>query len=205
MHPSSSPSSNILYIYERLGDKWLADRQRASFPESRWLDRFAQLAAPGSRILDLGCGAGAPVARYLIERGFAVTGIDGSAKMIERCRAWCPEGDWRVVDMRTLSLAQQFHGIIAWDSFFHLARADQRHMFPLFREHSRAGAPLLFNSGPRDGEAIGDLYGEPLYHSSLAPAEYRALLAHNGYEVRAHVAEDAECGGRTVWLAQRGG
>ena len=60
----------------------------------------------------------------------------------------------------------------------------------------------MFTSGPAHGEAIGSYKGEPLYHASLDAAEYRALLNANGFEVVAHVVEDPDCGGHTVWLAQ---
>jgi len=36
---------------------------------------------------------------------------------------------------------------------------------------------------------------------SLGPAEYEHLLVTNGFVVRAYVAQDAECGDHTVWLA----
>jgi hypothetical protein len=49
---------------------------------------------------------------------------------------------------------------------------------------------------------MGQLRGEPLYHASLDPNEYRALLDAHGFDVVAHVIEDSTCGGRTVWLAQ---
>ena len=105
--------------------------------------------------------------------------------------------------MRCLALGRTFDGLIAWDSFFHLRAVDQRTMFPIFTAHAAPGAALMFTSGPAAGEAIGTFHGEALYHASLDPAEYRALLAANGFDVVAHVAEDAECGGHTVWLAQR--
>ena len=75
-------------------------------------------------------------------------------------------------------------------------------MFPIFREHAAPSAALLFTSGPRHGEAIGTFHGEPLYHGSLATAEYRRLLDDNGFVVIANVAEDPDCGGHTVWLAR---
>lgn len=58
-------------------------------------------------------------------------------------------------------------------------------MFAVFTAHATAGTPLLFTSGPADGEAIGDFEGEPLYHASLAPEEYGALLTAHGFEVLA--------------------
>jgi hypothetical protein len=44
--------------------------------------------------------------------------------------------------------------------------------------------------------------GEPLYHASLTPEEYRTLLKSAGFRVVAHVVEDPNCGGHTIWLAQ---
>ncbi len=172
--------------------------------EAGWLDRFlGLLPLPRPAVLDLGCGPGEPMARYLAERGCDLTGVDSAPEMIAACEARLPGHSWRVGDMRALSLGHRFDGILAWDSFFHLLHDDQRRMFPTFREHAAPGAALMFTSGPGHGVAIGAYRGEPLYHASLDPAEYRALLRANGFGVVEHVAEDPDCGGHTVWLAQR--
>ena len=105
--------------------------------------------------------------------------------------------------MRQLELGRRFDGLLAWDSFFHLHTDCQEPMFPRFARHAASGAPLMFTSGPAHGEAIGSYCGEPLYHASLAPSEYEALLSANEFDVLAHVAEDPGCGGHTVWLARR--
>jgi len=52
------------------------------------------------------------------------------------------------------------------------------------------------------GEAIGSYRGDPLYHASLDPAEYATLLKGIGFKIVAHVLNDLQAGGRTVWLAQ---
>ena len=104
--------------------------------------------------------------------------------------------------MRTLALGRRVAGVLAWNSFFHLDHDDQRAMFAVFEAHAAPGAPLMFTSGPAHGEAIGTLEGEPLYHASLDPAEYRRLLTRHGFAERAHVAQDPACHGLTVWLAQ---
>jgi hypothetical protein len=122
--------------------------------------------------------------------------------MIAMFRANLPGSVAEVADMRSLHLDRGFGGLIAWDSFFHLSPDDQRLMFPVFRDHAEPGAALLFTSGPALGEAIGSLEGEPLYHASLDPDEYRLLLEGIGFAVVAHVANDPHCGGRTVWLAR---
>jgi SAM-dependent methyltransferase len=192
----------IIGLYQRHGLAWDADRRRAHFVEREWLGRFAALLPPNGHVLDLGCGGAEPMAGALIGQGFSVTGIDSAPQMIGLCRTRHPTQEWQVGDMRTLSLGRAFDGIIAWDSFFHLTPDDQRSMFPVFGVHAAASAVLLFSSGPRNGEAIGSYGGEPLYHSSLDPGEYRALLGDNGFTVVDHVAGDPNCGGHTVWLAR---
>ena len=199
----NAPAEQMIALYERHAHAWDRDRGRVLGVEKTWLDRFTALLPQGASILDLGCGSGEPIARSLIESGFEVAGVDASPTLIGLCRNRFPAREWHVADMRSLSLGRRFQGLIAWDSFFHLPHDEQRRMFPVFREHLALGAALLFTSGPSHGEAIGRYQGEPLYHASLAEAEYRSRLDANGFEVIRHVVEDPDCGHHTVWLALR--
>ncbi len=198
----TSAADDIIGIYRRHAAAWAAARGEA-FSEEAWVDRFAALLAPGAAVLDIGCGTGVPIARYLAAAGYHVTGADSSPELIALFQANLPEAGAHVADMRRLDLGRTFGGLIAWDSFFHLNEADQRAMFPVFAGHAAPGAPLLFTSGPEAGEAIGSFEGDPLFHASLDPDEYRQLLDTHGFDVIAHVGEDPGCGRHTVWLAQR--
>ena len=198
----SDDADRIIGLYDRHAGAWDRDRSRYLF-ERNWLDRFRAFLPVGGSVLDIGCGMGEPIARFLIEAGHAVTGIDSAPSMLALCQARFPDQDWIEADMRTLALGRRFDGVLAWDSFFHLRAADQRRMFPLFRAHAAPGAPLLFTSGPEHGEALGTFEGEVLYHASLSPEEYRALLAENGFAVVRTIANDPDCTGHTVWLARR--
>lgn len=189
-------------LYERHAGDFDRERGR-SLQERAWLDRFLTHVRPAGTVLDVGCGMGEPIARYLYESGYNVVGVDSSPSLIALARARFPAAEWIVADMRGLGLGRRFDGIVAWDSFFHLHREDQRAMFPRFATHARPIAPLMFTSGTSGGESIGTWCGEPLYHASLDPAEYEALLAANGFTVRDYVADDPACGHHTVWLATR--
>lgn len=199
----ASAAERIIGLYQRHAGDFDRERGNSLF-EKPWLDRFLALLPPGASILDMGCGSAEPIARYFIERGCEVTGVDSSAALIDICKDRFPGGDWIVADMRNLSLDRHFQGILAWDSFFHLRPDDQRPMFSLFRRHAAPNAALMFTSGPSHGEAIGTWKDEPLYHGSLDGAEYRSLLNQHGFEVVSHVAEHPNCGQHTVWLAQLG-
>ena len=198
----SSEADNIISLYERHAQAYDRLRGRQLF-ERAWLDRFLALLPDKPSILDIGCGSGEPIARYLIERGCGVTGVDSSSSLIDLCRSRFPLQRWLVADMRRWPLRQTFAGLIAWDSFFHLGADDQRAMFEVFAAHAGGKAALMFTSGPAHGEAIGEFEGEPLYHASLDPQEYCSLLDATGFRVVSHAANDPDCNGHTVWLAQR--
>ena len=197
-------ADRIIGHYERHATAWDEDRTRATWNDKPWHDRFVAMLPKGASVLDLGCGSGNPVARHLAAQGLKMTGVDFSPTFISLCRDRLPGHTWIVGDMRALSLKRSFEGILAWDSFFHLKPADQRKMFQVFREHAAPSAVLMFNTGPSHGEAIGHYRGDPLYHASLDPAEYARLLDGIGFKIVAHVVEDPQAGGRTVWLAQSG-
>lgn len=197
-----SPSEQIVGLYQRHAAAWDRLRSPGRLLEKPWLDRFLALLQSGTSLLDVGCGAAEPIAGYLIRSGYRVTGVDSSAPLLAMARRRFPDQAWIEADMRALALGRRFHGILAWDSFFHLSPEDQPAMFAVFREHIQPGGALLFTSGPEHGSVLGDFEGEPLYHGSLDPEEYRALLRANGFAVVAHVATDPACGEHTVWLAR---
>jgi SAM-dependent methyltransferase len=199
---AASPADEIIGIYRRHAAAW-AQARGTALGEKAWLDRFLGLLPLGASVLDIGCGPGVPIARYLTQRGCMVMGIDSSPELLALFAQNLPGRPTRLADMRRLALGQVSDGLIAWDSFFHLRPADQRAMFQVFGAHAAPAAALMFTSGPSHGEAIGVLEGEALYHASLDGAEYRELLGQQGFDVVAQRNEDPACGGRTVWLARQ--
>jgi len=193
--------SDVWRLYETHARAYDRDRARVLMEES-YLSEVAGRLDQGASVLDLGCGVGEPIARFFIDNGFALTGLDRAPSMIAICRRRLPQASWIVADMRALDLGATFDAILAWDSFFHLDQAEQRAMFPVFERHIAPEGLLLFTSGPRAGEAIGDLYGDELFHASLDEGEYRRLLCDAGFDVLRYEKEDSACGFHTVWLAQ---
>ncbi|GGL62749.1 methyltransferase [Wenxinia marina] len=194
----------MIKTYRAVAADFDAGRDRR-LVERRWLDRWLA-AAPRTtgriRALDLGCGGGRPIATYVAERGAEVTGVDTAPELLDLFAERLPRAEAIEGDMRRLDLGRQFDAILAWDSFFHLSAADQRGMFATFAAHAAPGAALMFTSGTEAGTAIGEVGGRPIFHESLSTEEYRERLDDAGFDVLAHVAEDPDCAGHTVWLAR---
>lgn len=189
-------------VYEAAAAEFDRTRDRR-LVEGGWLARFRALVPAGAPVLDLGCGAGEPIAAHLLAAGHPVTGVDFAAAMLARARARFPDATWIEADMRTLDLGRRFGGIVAWDSFFHLSAEEQRALLPRLADHLRPGGALLFTAGPDAGEAWGTVGGAEVWHESLSPAGYATALAAGGLLVRGFLAEDPDCAGRSVWLSRR--
>ena len=97
--------------YERA----FADRRAAE------VERFARSLAPGSRVLDAGCGPGRDLAR-LAAAGHDPVGLELNAAFVERARRHAPvvHGDLR--DVAALFADERFDGVWADASLVHLER-----------------------------------------------------------------------------------
>lgn len=199
--PMTAKADAIIGLYRRHAHAWVNQRGML-LPEQKWLDKFLALLPAKPSVLDIGCGFGEPIGRYLVDAGCVVTGVDSSPELIEVAKERVTEANWFVADMRNLQLNRRYHGILAWNSSFHLSPADQRRMFSVFQQHAAGRAALMFTTGPTGGEAIGEFEGEALYHASLDASEYRALLDRHGFDVVEHTVENPDCGHHTVWLAR---
>lgn len=116
----------------------------------------------GREILDVGCGTGRD-ARYWVDRGHDVVGVDTSANMVDYARTHCPGGEFVVADMREFALPRTFGTIVCLDSallYCHsnaeldafLTRAYE-HLSPggLLVAEMRSGAFFLGNTELLDG------------------------------------------------------
>lgn len=193
---------SILEIYNSNVD-WFYKNRTLNLMEKKYLDAVVSEIPTNGKILDIGSGTGQPIAQYFYEKGFSVTGVDGAANMVQQARHTLPHANWIVADMRTLELNEKFDAVLAWDSFFHLTNDDQRKMFAVFSVHLKPEGVLLFTSGHEEGEAIGEMNGDTLYHSSLSTNEYHQILKHYGFIVLNHQVQDPDCGLHTVWFAKK--
>ncbi len=73
-----------------------------------------------ARILDLACGTG-QLAQALAERGYRVTGLDGSEEMILYARLNAPTAEFVVDDVRTFQVSEPFRAVLStYDSLNHI-------------------------------------------------------------------------------------
>ena len=67
--------------YNKIAESYYSHRDINKF--NKELDKFVSLLPSQAHILDAGCGAGIPTAKFLVQHGFKVTGIDLSETMLK--------------------------------------------------------------------------------------------------------------------------
>jgi SAM-dependent methyltransferase len=132
--------------YDTVADEYVAriyDELLHKPLDRELLDRLAAQVCPLGPILDVGCGPG-HVARYLHERGAAVSGLDLSAEMVARARSLNPEISFAQGDMRALPMGEaSLGGIVASYSLLHIPRGEVVSVLVEFRRALRPGGTLL--------------------------------------------------------------
>ena len=139
----------------------------------------------GARILDLGCGAGAPVARRLAER-FEVTGVDISDRQIELARRNVPGATFIHGDMASQRFPEaSFDAVVTFFSIFHLPREEHGALFRMIASWLRPGGYLVASTGTYSdpGTIEEDWLGAPMYWSFHPRAVTLEMLRASGLEI----------------------
>jgi cyclopropane fatty-acyl-phospholipid synthase-like methyltransferase len=167
------------------------------------LERLVDVLQPGAKILDLGCGDGQPLTRFLLDRGFSVYAVDSSSRMVARFRenfAGVP------VQCSTIQISDFFHtrfaAVVAWGVFFHLSAADQVLAIAKIAHALEDDGWLLFTSGKESGSREGEMDGVSFSYVSLGREEYCRLLREHGLHVRDEFFDQGE---NYYYLAQKFG
>jgi 2-polyprenyl-3-methyl-5-hydroxy-6-metoxy-1,4-benzoquinol methylase len=166
----ANPRRLVAAGYDEIADAYL-DRFGVSVVRQKWLGHLIEsLHSEGSRVLDLGCGAGIPVARDLAALGHSVIGVDGSTQQIVRARRNVPAATFIEADMCAVEFeAASFDAVGAFYSMTHIPTAQQGAIISKIASWLKPGGTLVasFAAGEA-GEWIGEWLGTTMFfgHSS---------------------------------------
>jgi ubiquinone/menaquinone biosynthesis C-methylase UbiE len=123
-----------------------------TFNEQR--EMFLKMLAPGSLILDAGCGPGQD-AVFFTERGYRVIGIDISEGMLGIARERVPKAEFRRADILATGFPDKtFDGIWALRSLIHVEKKDVLRVLNELKRILRPGGLLFVGVLAGKGERI---------------------------------------------------
>jgi cyclopropane fatty-acyl-phospholipid synthase-like methyltransferase len=151
----------VAFGYNQIADAYLRQYTHSAVRE-RKLAELERGLPPQARVLDLGCGAGIPVAREMIARGFKVTGVDVSTQQIEQARRNVPEAELIEGDMTAVEFPpSSFEAVAAFYSITHVPRDEHAALLRRIAEWLTSRGRFLGSFGETEldnwtGEWVGD-------------------------------------------------
>ncbi|AFZ60771.1 class I SAM-dependent methyltransferase [Anabaena sp. PCC 7938] len=125
---------------------WLYNESEAHLASRRLLPKLEQLVLShlpvGGQILDLCCGTG-QLTNLLILKGYQVTGLDGSEKMLHYAQKNAPNAKFLLGDARSFELPNTFDAVICTDSALnHIMSLEElksvfRNVYAAMKENTR--------------------------------------------------------------------
>ena len=154
---------------------------------AHWLRRLERRIAPGSRVLDLGCGNGIPVARELAKR-HRVTGVDLSEVQVGRARTLVPEAEFVCADMTEVGFEpSSFDAVIALFSIINVPADEQPRVIRNVAGWLAPGGHFLAIVGKVKGTWIEESWrgvkGVAMYYSHAGLETSRACVRDAGFDI----------------------
>ena len=165
-----------------MSDSWDADTyDRVADPQEAWAREILARAgfAPGSTVLDAGCGSGR-VTKLLLEQGVRVVAVDADAAMVEKARATLPpEVDVQQQDLLDLELAEPVDAVFSCAVFHWIT--DHERLFERLRGALKPGGRLVAQCGGHGNiakvvAAVPDR-PSPWLYATAEDTERRLLMA----------------------------
>lgn len=109
--------------YDRIATDWASRHANNTW----WIagtDHFSRMLPAGSRVLDMGCGAGDKT-KYLKDKGLLAQGMDFSQAMIDMARKTFPGIEFGIQDLyKAGNITAKFDGIFLQAVLLHVPKKD---------------------------------------------------------------------------------
>jgi 2-polyprenyl-3-methyl-5-hydroxy-6-metoxy-1,4-benzoquinol methylase len=191
--------------YDAIAERYFQQYGRSQVRD-RWLEELVALLPRRARVLDLGCGAGIPVARELATRGFGVTGVDSSARQIELARSSVPGAGFIHADMTNVEFAtKSFDAVVAFYAITHVPREEHAILLRRIASWLEPGGIFLASLGAASLPGSTEAWlGTHMFFSHYDAQANERLVRDAGFSIeRAEVIDEEKDDGRFLWVIAR--
>lgn len=169
--------------YNAIAAKYLTTRSEES-EDVQLLQELVERLPKGANILDAGCGAGVPVARYL-SQFFNVTGVDFAEKQIRLARQLVPEARFLCQDITQLTLAENsFDAVCSYYAIIHIPRREHQALLLNFQRMLKPSGLMLLCLGADDLEKdFHEYHGARMYWSHYDAETNLNMVKESGFDI----------------------
>ncbi len=191
--------------YNRIARDYRAWREEEPLLFRDELQDLAERLPPNSTVLDVGCGAGVPVALFL-SRKFRVTGVDISSEQLILARQRVPNATFLQQDMVSLDVPHNsFDAITCFYALIHVPRDQHARVLANFHLALKPNGFLLLITGNGDlPNDLSDFFGAEMYWSHFDRATSLQMIRDAGFEILwDKVVSDRPSGSHALALAKK--
>jgi cyclopropane fatty-acyl-phospholipid synthase-like methyltransferase len=182
------------------------ERYGQSVVRDRWLRVLSARLPEAARVLDLGCGAGVPVAHRLSKRGFDVVGVDGSIEQVKLARQNVPQAEFIHADMTAITFPQQsFDAVAAFYSITHVPREEHATLLRRIADWLKPNGLFLASLGSGEcADWFGEWLGTEMFFSHYDASTYERLVRAAGFNIEiAELVDQDNEDARFLWVIAR--
>ena len=185
---SEAHRRTVEYGYDRMAEPYLATKDPEDPLALAALEDLASVVPQGAAVLDLGCGAGVPVTLWLTNSGFAVTGVDVSARQLELARSNVPTATFIKADMTEVTFAPHtFDAVVAFHSIIHVPRTEHSALLESIHRWLKPSGVILATMTVTEYEGRDENWegwGAPMVWSHYDRDANVAMLREAGFDIR---------------------
>lgn len=202
--------------YDYIAEQWRSNLRGQAYADRvlNYVGKILEGLPLAARVLDLGCGTGIPIAKYIVQQGYHVVGVDQSKEMLKIAKDVVPEAEFIHGDMVTTQFGDNFAAAIAWDSICHVERKHHAAIYRKLAGCLEPGGRLLLSLGGSDAaDSISDdagpegftseMFGHTFFYSGYEPKVARKLLESEGFEIELWEIDDPSSRGHIAVIARR--
>ena len=168
--------------YDKMGEMYHNNRNNEKFISQ--LEKLQKLLPDGAHILDAGSGVGRPTSEFFSKRGFKVTGVDISERMVELARKNVPDATFYQKNVATLEFPNDsFDSIVCIYTLWHIPRAEHQSIIQNFHRMLKRDGILVVNTGVHESEGMSSFFGQPMLWSTNHPIRTLSFVEGAGFEV----------------------
>ncbi|EKO3478660.1 class I SAM-dependent methyltransferase [Vibrio fluvialis] len=185
--------------YDAIAEDWNRLRTHLPAPDLALFELFRCYIPPQGRVLDLGCGHGIPIAAMMTERGFTLTGVDRSERLLSLARSAMPQQEWIQSELESFEPVGHYHGVIIWDSMFHLPRHEHLTLLGKVFEALEPEGVVILSSGGSDTDLppfTDIMLGHEFFYDAFPVSVLLRHCREMGFRILRHELVNEPDGGR---------
>ncbi len=168
-------------IAEIYTDKYFSD-----LTDTPYIDKFLNQLPRGGKVLDIGCGPGT-FSKYLVDKGFAVEGVDLSTEMIKIAKIKVKGASFNIMDMRRLDFGNSFFdGLLVAYSLIHIPSKEIANTLKGFNRVLKIGGLVLIVAQCGESDKTVDeplMKGEKIFINFFTTQKLTDFLTKAGFNV----------------------